>query len=831
MPKLIIDDQRIDVAPGVKVIEAAEQLGIMIPRFCYHKALGSVGACRMCAVMFVEGPVKGLRMSCMVDALDGMVVSTNHPEAVEFRKYVIEWLMLNHPHDCPVCDEGGHCLLQDTTISGGHGVRRFPGPKRTYRDQYLGHFVAHEMNRCIHCYRCVRYYQEYSGYRDLGVFSIGSRVYFGRFTDGPLESPFAGNLIDICPTGVFTDLTARYRVRRWDMERGASVCIHCSLGCNTIAGARYREVLRQEARFNEDVNGYFICDRGRFGFQYESHENRPRTCRIFGTETQMDEALDLVSQKLDEIIQNNGTDSVACLGSGRSSFETQTMLAKFCDIKNIPGPVFFLDQSIARKIKRAISRLDSFLALSLREIEEVDFILAIGVDPLNEAPMLALAMRQAVRNGAVALVVDPRPVILPFEFEHCALVPEKLKDFLFGLVKKAVSTEDPMLEIEALNFVKNLSEIDSMDQETFHRMESMAEKLKESRKVAFVCGTQVVTESLPDAVADVAHVFFHIKERSGLFYVFPGANSFGATMWDSSEKKSFEGILEEIELGRVKALMVVENNPFFHFPDRNRLEEALKKLELFLVLDYLPSPTVNRAGIFFPSQTVFESGGSFINQEGRIQYASPIHECGIPVYQHSKGSHPERVYGLGIPGRDPKPSWQILARLAGLISDEISPRECLEKFDYFGHPVFAWLRREDYPFDNVRIIPHKSPERPYSKGMEKDLIPVGNVIKLLLVDRTFGTEVLSAFSEIVCKAEPPPVIYMHPLDAMQAGVVEAEKINLTLPGGSLEVRMEVKENMARGVIIIPRHRQLSWQKYNSFDEWTAVYKIITPSES
>jgi NADH-quinone oxidoreductase subunit G len=416
MPKLIIDDRIIEVVPGVKVIDAAEQLGIMIPRFCYHKALGSVGACRMCAVKFVDGPVKGIHMSCMVDARDGMVVSTTDPEAVEFRKYVIEWLMLNHPHDCPVCDEGGHCLLQDTTVSGGHGLRRYPGQKRTYRDQYLGHLVAHEMNRCIHCYRCVRYYQEFSGYRDLGAFAIGSRVYFGRFADGPLESPFAGNLIDICPTGVFTDLTSKYRVRRWDMERGPSVCIHCSLGCNTIAGARYREVLRQEARFSEHVNGYFICDRGRFGYQYESHENRPRVARIYGSETEMDKAIDFAAQKIDEIIQTRGSEAVACLGSSRSSLETQAMLAEFCQMKNIPGPVYFLDKSIANKVKSAVSRLDMQSALSMREIEDVDFILALGVDAINEAPMLALAMRQAVRNGALAVVADPRPVSLPFEF-------------------------------------------------------------------------------------------------------------------------------------------------------------------------------------------------------------------------------------------------------------------------------------------------------------------------------------------------------------------------------------------------------------------------------
>ena len=189
MPKLIIDQRPIEVPAGTKVIAAAEQLGIMIPRFCYHPGLGSFGACRMCAVKFLEGPVKGIEMSCMEDARDGMVVSTTDPEAMEFRRYVIEWLMMHHPLDCPVCDEGGHCLLQDETVSGGHGIRRYLGPKRTYQDQYLGAFVQHEMNRCIQCWRCRNFYQEFAGYRDFGAMQIANRMYFGRYEDGPSGEP------------------------------------------------------------------------------------------------------------------------------------------------------------------------------------------------------------------------------------------------------------------------------------------------------------------------------------------------------------------------------------------------------------------------------------------------------------------------------------------------------------------------------------------------------------------------------------------------------------------------------------------------------------------
>ena len=287
----------------------------------------------------------------MVAAEDGMVVSTTHPDAMDYRKYVIEWLMLDHPLDCPVCDEGGHCLLQDETVSGGHGIRRFLGPKRTYEDQDLGRFVQHEMNRCIQCWRCRRFYQDYAGYRDLGALQIGRRTYFGRFSDGALESPFAGNLIDVCPTGVFTDKPSRFKGRRWDFERGPSLCLHCSLGCNTVGGAKYREMVRLEARPNDAVNGYFICDRGRYGFSYANHPERPRRARLSGREVPWDEAILAAAAELARISREHGPGAVACLGGARSSLETQGALKLFCRTQGWRDPQFFWDPALERKVK------------------------------------------------------------------------------------------------------------------------------------------------------------------------------------------------------------------------------------------------------------------------------------------------------------------------------------------------------------------------------------------------------------------------------------------------------------------------------------------------
>ena len=329
MPTLTIDNQSVTVPAGTNVLEAAKRLGIVIPHFCYHEALGAVGACRLCAMTFAEGPVKGVQMSCMIEAKDGMVVTTLDPASVEQRAHVIEWLMMNHPHDCPVCDEGGECQLQDMTVAGGHGIRRYRGPKRTYRNQDLGPFIEHEMNRCIQCYRCVRTYQDYCGGDDFGVLGARDRLYFGRFRDGRLESPFSGNIVDACPTGVFTDKTFRFKSRFWDLQEAPAVCPHCSLGCAIVPGARYRELQRVRAGVNPHTNGFFICDRGRFGYGHANHPERPRHPRVDGAKVEWREALLVLRGRIAAQIKAHGAQSLAFIGSPRAGLEANWALGEW----------------------------------------------------------------------------------------------------------------------------------------------------------------------------------------------------------------------------------------------------------------------------------------------------------------------------------------------------------------------------------------------------------------------------------------------------------------------------------------------------------------------
>jgi len=405
MPKLIIDNISVTVPDGTSVLEAAHSAGIPVPHFCWHPALGKAGACRVCAVKMLDGPVKGVQMSCMLPAQDGMVVSTTDEEAVAMRRQVIEWLMINHPHDCPVCDEGGECLLQDYTIAGGHGIRRYEGKKRTHNNQYLGPHIEHEMNRCIQCYRCVRFYQEFAGGSDFGVMGSASKVYFGRFADGELESRFSGNLVDVCPTGVFTDKTARFRGRYWDYEMAPSVCPHCSLGCNSTPVARYRELLKNKARHNSEVNGWFICDKGRFTNKAVNAPDRPRIPTVDGREVTWGEALDDLIVRAGEIQRLYGADSIALVGSPRMSLEGNILLQQLVAAIGTETLCYFVGKEEQERSIAAVSGVAEVNSASQNDLREPDCVAIVNADLLEEGPMLALAVRQAWRNGAPVFLV------------------------------------------------------------------------------------------------------------------------------------------------------------------------------------------------------------------------------------------------------------------------------------------------------------------------------------------------------------------------------------------------------------------------------------------
>ena len=406
MAVIHIDGTTVEVDSADNLLQACLSLGIDVPYFCYHPALGSVGSCRQCAVkqyMTKEDMEAGrgrLVMSCMVAPGDDMYISVTDDEAKAFRKSMVELLMTNHPHDCPTCEEGGHCHLQDMTYMSGHSRRRYRFTKRTHHNQELGPFIAHEMNRCIACYRCVRFYKDYAGGEDLGVYGSNNRVYFGRDKDGQFESEFSGNLTEVCPTGVFTDKTHSDRYnRKWDMQYAPSICHGCSAGCNISAGERYGELRRIENRYNGEVNRYFLCDRGRFGYGYVNREDRPTQAleRINDKHIKIN-----VDYALDETIKRIKDKKVIGIGSPRASLETNFALKSMVGFENFSTGLNHQQQALVNKCIEVLST-DGIYNPGMTDIESHDAVLILGEDITQTSSRVALSIRQAAKNEALKM--------------------------------------------------------------------------------------------------------------------------------------------------------------------------------------------------------------------------------------------------------------------------------------------------------------------------------------------------------------------------------------------------------------------------------------------
>ena len=631
MIKLIIDDIPVEVPEGTSVLEAAQSAGIPIPHFCWHPALGRAGACRVCAVKVLEGSPKGVQMSCMLPAQDGMVVSTTDPEAVALRKGVIEWLMINHPHDCPVCDEGGECQLQDFTIAGGHGLRRYDGGKRTYTNQYLGEYIEHEMNRCIQCYRCARFYQEYAGATDFGVMGRGNMIYFGRQGDGPLESPFSGNLVDICPTGVFTDKTARFRARYWDYDLAPSVCPHCSLGCNITPAARYRELLKVIARRNDSVNGWFICDRGRFSNGAVNAPERPRQALADNRPVSCDEAMDALLERLTEFLELNGPASLAIVGSPRMSLEGNIMAARLRELLGAGTLSYFDDRLQAERTMEAASLLTTANAASLADVRKADLVAIMECDLLAEAPMMALAVRQAWRGGARVYVVG---CDVPFD--------------------PAQGTVRGRSKVEALPF-------------EFERAVTLAEiHFSEAARPVVVCG---IRHKGVDAIKDIASLIAPPFDKGGLqptppselklAFIPHGPNAFGCALLAREQGAvPFSRALAE---GRIKGLISFE---------ADLSPEMTTGIRVLAAADWRPTALLSQAEIVLPAAAWVEQEGTFVNNEGRAQRFRQVMQPGLPIKGLDPAGHPPRVHRTTPPGGAILPSWRIAGDLLERLSGE-----------------------------------------------------------------------------------------------------------------------------------------------------------------
>lgn len=770
MGTFYLDEQPIPFEDGEYVIDAARKAGVDIPHFCYHPALGSLGACRLCMVELEparEGDRARNMASCLLRASEGMRVSLRAQKAVDARQSVIEEVMTNHPHDCPVCDEGGDCHLQNMTVEVGPPYRRYEGAKRTFLNQYLGPLVWHDMDRCITCYRCVRFYQDHALGDDLGAFGSRDRVYFGRSENGPLESPFAGNLVEVCPTGVFTDRVFRRHFSRvWDLDTAPSVCPHCSVGCNTTPGAREGSLRRVISRANKRVNEWFICDRGRYGHRYTEAEDRPRTARVDGRETSVEEALNSAAQRLSEAIDG----SIAGLGSVREDMEGNAALRALMTALRgwytaHPNPD--LEAAIAEAASLSAQ------APTLAEIGQADAVLVVG-DLTGHAPMMDFAVRQAVRASRPLVLLHTGPAPLARHAQHRRQVTPRE---LLGLIETLQAAGEGTVQDDALA--------------------PLLEPLRAARRPVMLGVAETLGAPGCRALGRLAAA---LGARLG--FALPNANAFGTALL--SRPGDSERVLASVESGQADKLIVLGADPLGSGAGAGRWAALRERLSFLLVFDCVRTTTSEQADIFIPLSAFSERSGTFINYAGLAQGFAKVE---------------------GVVGKSARDTGSINAFYAGLgpVKSPLAPREghfpdAFDAICELGRRMGLGRVRLNaeilaYQFCNVPPTPGRTGITVDAAGFAHlrdsavgDFRPApepGDGWQAVMTT-WYGGEHLALHAPELQSLAPREGVRMHPEDIAAQQLADDARLALSGPGGRIRLELIADAASPRGTLGLSR---------------------------
>jgi len=671
---IYVDDVAYQVDKSNNLLAGVLSQKLKLPYFCWHPAMGSVGACRQCAVTQYqdENDTRGrMVMSCMTPVSDGMRIGLTDKSSSKFREQVISAMMTNHPHDCPVCAEGGECHLQDMTVMTGHSERQYQGKKRTFTNQYLGELVGHEMNRCITCYRCVRFYNDYAGGEDFGAYGSKNQVYFGRQTDGMLESEFAGNLVEVCPTGVFTNkvFSAHY-TRKWDLQSAPSVCSHCSVGCNTSIGERYGSVRRVMNRYNSEVNGYFLCDRGRYGIGFVNSSKRLTQAKGLNDDTE-----DICELSVAKKLAHHRPERFIGIGSARASFEANRLLKNLVGRENFSLGYTNNEMQLAVLHKQLLAQYPqkSIAELEQQQTDKNDLLLIIGEDLHQTAPRLALAVKQALRSDGIekaatigikpwqdsavrtyagkiqtplfslqakttqfdqsakqALVLAPAEIVNSIECLTTmlnSLVAMNVVSLNNNLVdaKNDVSEQSPVFNDEINNMLAEFHD------DTQSIIKQLFSSLQTAKKPLVITGTSLQRPELLNAIERLMASLSSDKFIAApeLITVAPQCNSVGSLALLNEQSLSLEQIQDKLLCQQSDSLIVLEHDlAQLTEPQLLQLRQHCKTL---IVLDHSESQLTTLADIVMPVAAVSESEGHFLNYQGILQEFVPALVAKLPI--------------------------------------------------------------------------------------------------------------------------------------------------------------------------------------------------------
>jgi len=614
-----INDISLQVEPGQMLIEVADANGVAIPRFCYHKKLSTSANCRMCLVEVEKAPK--MLPACATQVMNGMKVWTKSPKAIAAQKSVMEFLLINHPLDCPVCDQGGECDLQDIAMGYGGDQTRYQERRRIVKDKDYGALVSTEMSRCIHCTRCVRFGEEVGGIAEIGGTGRGDHMEIGTYVQKSLSSELSGNIIDLCPVGALLSKPFLYSARAWELQSYLSIAPHDAVGSNIKIQTRNGKIMRVVPADNEEINELWISDRDRFSYlgANESRVTSPMVRNSSGNlvETNWQAALDTVIKSFTEIIATDGGSAVGAIASPSSSVEEFYLLQKFMRGLGSNNIDFRLQQ---QDFSAGAEQSAPKLELSLQEIETQNSIFIIGSDIQREQPLLSHRVRKATLAGAVVSTINPKTIEFNFAIST-SVKTDKLTPALAGVAKELLS--------RGLGGDLNLEQLltdGSVNIAVEAEYKEIADSLVNGENSMVLLGALAYRDQNQSRIYSLATAISKMS-NSSLNIVTEGANALGGVLAGAVPYHS-AGKVEVSECG-VDVAEMISNPPkgvvlFGVEADKDLAgdDSAIDSLGsgfVVAITPFMDRLTYEHADVVLPLAGFGESSGTFVNAEGRWQ--------------------------------------------------------------------------------------------------------------------------------------------------------------------------------------------------------------------
>ncbi len=633
MVELTIDGKTVEVEAGSMVMHAAHKLGVYVPHFCYHKKLSVAANCRMCLVEVEKAP-KAMP-ACATPATNGMVVHTCSERAIAAQKSVMEFLLINHPLDCPICDQGGECQLQDLAVGYGGSTSRYQEEKRVVFHKDLGPLVsAEEMSRCIHCTRCVRFGQEVAGVMELGMVGRGEHSEITTFVGRSVESELSGNMIDLCPVGALTSKPFRYSARTWELARRRTVSPHDSLGANLVIQVKGDEVMRVVPFENEEINECWISDRDRFSYEGLNAQDRLSAPMIKGEdgkwrEASWSDALQVVAHGLMDVRDQSGAAQIGAIASESATLEELALLARVTrglGSENIDFRLRPTDVGFDAALNGA-----PWLGMPIAALESLDRVLVVGSFLRKDHPLMAQRLRQAVKRGTQVTSIDAAGDDPLFKLTARATVlPAAIADML-AQVAVALAT------LKSVEIPAALSGV-SVDVHA----QKIAESLASGAQVAVLLGNSAVNAADASLIAANAQLIAHLAAGK-LGFLTAGANTVGGYLAGATPVKGGK-TAASMFAEPLQAYIVLHAEPLLDVDNGAQAIAALQAGFAVALTSYA-STAKDWANVMLPVSPFTETSGTFVNAQGL----------------------PQSFKGTVAPHAQTRPAWKVLRVLGNIL--------------------------------------------------------------------------------------------------------------------------------------------------------------------